>query len=88
MGSQMFGSLLSGIILGYFKYYWYVVIMLAIAGVATFFLYFLKPPKIAESNNLIREKSSKPPGAHGVIEEIREENHPFEDALIHPPRVE
>jgi len=44
MGSQMFGSLISGIILGYFDEYWYVVIMFIIAAISVAALFKLKAP--------------------------------------------
>lgn len=57
MGSQMFGSLISGVILGYFDEYWYVIIMFVIATGSTLALFKLRSPEIADSNAL-RERTA------------------------------
>lgn len=57
MGSQMFGSLISGIILGYFDEYWYVVIMFIIATISVAALFKLKAPQVAETN-AFRERTA------------------------------
>ena len=57
MGSQVFGSLITGLVLGNIDQYWYVVIMMAIATLSTLWLFFLKAPHVAETNAL-RERTA------------------------------
>jgi hypothetical protein len=57
MGSQMFGSLISGLILGYLPEYWYVIIMFVIAALATVALFKLRAPEVADTNSF-RERTA------------------------------
>jgi MFS family permease len=65
MGSQVIGSLISGIILDHIEPYWYSIIMSIILALAVLLLFFLKPPKVAESN-FIREKGDSMIGTRPI----------------------
>ena len=47
MGSQVVGSLISGVIFSNIPFYWYAIIMFMILGVATIYMFYLKMPTIA-----------------------------------------
>jgi hypothetical protein len=56
MGSQVVGSLISGIIFSYIPFYWYSIIMFIILVTATVYMFFLKLPHVAPSN-FLRERT-------------------------------
>lgn len=56
MGSQVVGSLISGVIFSNMPFYWYAIIMFIILGVSTVFLFYLRMPTIAKTN-FLRERT-------------------------------
>lgn len=57
MGSQVSGSLISGIILGNIDMYWYAIIMSIIAAGSTLVLFWLRAPKVSDTN-AFRERTA------------------------------
>jgi hypothetical protein len=47
MGSQVVGSLISGVIFSNIPFYWYSIIMFIILVLATIYMFFLKMPSVA-----------------------------------------
>jgi MFS family permease len=56
MGSQVVGSLISGVIFSSIPFYWYPIIMFLILTASTVFMFYLKMPIVAKTNNL-RERT-------------------------------
>ncbi len=56
MGSQVVGSLISGIVFRIMDDYWYPVIMSVIMTISAGCLFLLRSPAVAETNNL-RERT-------------------------------